>query len=118
YQDYTNIQAQIRDVVNNISLTLIRNAAAAKLYGGEAELVAKPSDELTLELGGSYLHAKYDTYFARTSTGALLDLSNTPFPAPKYTFTAGATYVVPVGNGEVRLSSHYNYIATVIFQPT
>ena len=117
YENYVNIQQQIRDTVNNTVITLIRNAAKAHPYGGELEVTAEPIDRLTLTGGLSYLHATYDTYFARDSAGNLLDLSNLVFAVPKWQYNLGAAYVIPVGVGDVRLNLNYTHTSKVDFRP-
>jgi iron complex outermembrane receptor protein len=117
YSDYTNIQAQIRDVVNNTVVSLIRNAAKATPYGGELEITAQPGRYTTITGGVAYLKAKYDEFFARTTTGELLDLSSQPFPLPEWTFNIGLAHTVPLSDGELRFNANYNWVDDVIFRP-
>tara|TARA_R110001606_G_scaffold12165_4_gene52332 strand:- start:8492 stop:10531 length:2040 start_codon:yes stop_codon:yes gene_type:complete len=117
YQDYSDIQKLIRDLVNNVPVNLIRNAAKAELYGGEVEVVAKPSSSLTLDAGLSYLHAEYGEFIARDSAGNALDLTNQPFSAPEWTYNLGATYEVPLNDGSLRFNAHWAWTDDVNFQP-
>jgi iron complex outermembrane receptor protein len=117
YQDYTNIQQQIRDIINGASVSLIRNAASAHPYGGELEIIAQPSDRFNVDIGLSYLHASYDKYFARDSAGNLLDLSNLVFPAPKFTWNVGTHYTVPLSTGDLRFDLNYAFTSKVDFRP-
>lgn len=117
YQDYSDIQGQIRDVVNGVVVTLIRNAARAKLYGGELELTIAPYDTLLVNASTAYLHARYDEFMARDTAGNLLDLSNQAFPAPAWTFNIGATKTIPLADGELRLFANYSWTDDVIFRP-
>ena len=116
HQDYQNIQAQIRDVVNGNVITLIRNAAEAKLYGGELEVIARPTSQLDVNFGAAYVHAAYDSYFARDAAGALLDLSAQTFAVPKWTWNAGGSYTVPLDSGSLRFSANYAWTDDVIFR--
>jgi iron complex outermembrane receptor protein len=117
YQDYRNIQKQIRDFVNGQNVSLIRNAAKATLYGGELEATAALTDRLTFTAGAAYLHTKYDEYLARDASNNLLDLSAQEFAAPKWTFNLGGSYTVPVSNGNVRANVNYAWTDRVDFQP-
>jgi iron complex outermembrane receptor protein len=117
YEDYTDIQQQIRDEVNNTVITLIRNAAKAKPYGAELEVTGQITRHWTINGGASYLHATYESYFARDASGNLLNLSNLVFPAPKWTYDIGTSYVTPVPYGELRANLNFNYTAKVDFRP-
>jgi len=117
YQNYKNIQAQIRDFVNNTVITLIRNAASAKPYGAELEVTGQVTSQWIVNASAGYLHASYDKYFARDSAGNLLDLSNLAFPAPKFTANFGTTYTIPVGPGSLKLNANLAYLSKVNFRP-
>lgn len=117
YQDYKDIQQRIRDQVNGALVTLVRNAASAKIKGGELDVTAVPMDGLTLTFGAAYLDAKYDEFIARDANGNLLDLTNQAFSAPDWTFNVGATYEIPTSDGYVRLFANYNWTDDVDFQP-
>ncbi|MBV9881697.1 MAG: TonB-dependent receptor [Sphingomonadaceae bacterium] len=117
YQDYTNIQRQVRDVVNGLFVTLIRNAASATIYGGELEIVARPTNELTLNANAAYTHARYDRYQTLDGAGNPIDLTAQPFAAPKWTYNLGATYQIPLPDGSVRLNANWAWTGTVNFAP-
>jgi len=110
YQDYKDIQARVRDVVDGFPVQLFRNAAKATLYGGELELTARPTDGLTLSANVAYLHAKYDTFRALDAAGNLLDLSSRPYASPKWTYNLGATYEFPVKSGTIQLTGNFAWI--------
>lgn len=116
YQDYTNIQQQLRDFVDGASVTLIRNAAEATLWGGELEVIVAPTVNTTINVGAAYLNAGYDEYVVPDSDGNLVDLTDTPFPTPRWTFNVGATQDVPLDDGELRFSVNYNWIDDVIYR--
>jgi len=115
YQDYKDIQVSTRDFTNNILVTLIHNAAAAKIYGGELEVTAAPTNRLTLTASTGYVHAKYDQYISRDSAGNVTDLTATAFPVPKWTANAGTTYEMPLPNGSLRLNANYAWTDNIIF---
>jgi iron complex outermembrane receptor protein len=116
-QKYTNIQAQIRDIVDNQIVSLIRNAAKAKPYGGEIEVTGQITPEWVVNGSVGYLKAKYDEYFARDASGNLQDLSGLPFPAPKWSWNIGTHYTLPVSNGTVDFSTNLSYRSNVNFRP-
>ena len=55
YYDYTNIQ--ISQIINNVSI--ISNAASARIYGADIDLQAKLADGLLLSGGLELLHARF-----------------------------------------------------------
>jgi iron complex outermembrane receptor protein len=121
YQNYNDVQVQIRDLVaapdgSQFQVTLIRNAAKARLFGGELSVDAAPSQRLRFDASMAYLNAKYTRFFARDASGNLLDLSSQPFAAPKWTFNLGGSYTLPIDNGNVRLSLNYAYQSKVYFR--
>ncbi len=100
------------------------NAKAARIYGAEMSLTAKPVPELTLTVGGDYLHAYYTNFTFSVPPGYLLpaaggyNLSGTPFPLPQRQINASATYVfsgerlgLPIENlsigGQIYAQSHF-----------
>ena len=109
---------RVNDFVNGVLLTLVRNAAKAKIYGGEVEITAAPTSRLTLNASTGYVHAGYDSYITRDSAGNVLDLTALPFAVPKWTFNLGATYELPVENGKLRFIANYAYTDDIIYQPT
>jgi len=118
YLDYTNIQASTREFTNNLLISIIHNAASATIYGGELEVTAAPTNNLTLTGSAGYIHAKYNKYVARDTAGNVADLSGTPFAAPKWTASAGGTYTIPLSDGSIRLNANYAWTDDVIFVGT
>jgi iron complex outermembrane receptor protein len=86
------------------------NAKAARIYGGEWELSAKPEHHLDLVWNGSYLHAIYTNFTFPIPPGylqpATTNLSGTSFPLPRWemnaralvTFTGEELGVAPLGH--------------------
>jgi len=58
YYDYSN--QQVMAAVNNLNITT--NAASSRMYGADADITARLSNEFTLTLGAAVLDAKYRTY--------------------------------------------------------
>jgi iron complex outermembrane receptor protein len=106
YYDYKNLQ-----VSQVTSLTvLLKNAAAAEIYGAEAEISFLPIDPLQLDLTGSWLHARF-TDFKSTDPNLTLgeqDLSGATLPqAPDFSVTAAAEYTIPVAGNSLSIRGEY-----------
>ncbi|WP_167706623.1 TonB-dependent receptor [Sphingobium fuliginis] len=117
YQDYRDIQQRIRDSVNGLLVTLIRNAARARIYGGELEITARPTTQLTLGGSLSYLNARFKEYRALDAAGNLLDLTGQPFAAPEWTFSGSVDYEVPLRDGSLGLHLNYAWTDDVVHAP-
>jgi iron complex outermembrane recepter protein len=110
HYDYKDLQlSQI--VTVPIPATRIRNAGVAKVDGIELEAVVQPSENDRVDLGFTYIDARYTSFQASPTisfAGRQLD------QAPKYTASAGYTHTFPLGNGgkveagvRTRLSAEY-----------
>lgn len=117
YQDYRDIQQQIRDTVNGNVINVIRNAAKGTVYGGELEIATTPVTGLDLNGGVSWVHARYNEFRAVDSVGNPLDLTARPFPVPEWTFNTGATYTTPLPNGSLRFTVNYAWQSNQVFRP-
>ncbi|KRB80643.1 hypothetical protein ASE00_16510 [Sphingomonas sp. Root710] len=124
YYNYKDVQAY-----NGLpTQTYLENAATAKIYGVETELVARPVPELQFDLSGSWLHATYDNYKAYDqlrpggdgvtlvpnlgSTGFLngFDLKGNRLPqAPRISGRLGAAYTFSSDIGEFTLRGEAAY---------
>lgn len=112
YYDYKNQQVFAQTTRNGLTVLVLDNAANSKVYGGEAEITARPIQPLTLTAGVSLLHAKYGDYFTegKDFTGNWLPQS------PKVTFNAAATWVAPLENGaSIVANVDANYSSKVYF---
>ncbi|WP_446654550.1 TonB-dependent receptor [Blastomonas sp.] len=96
--DYSNLQ--VTQFLNNTSQ--LRNAGSARIDGLELEVTVKPSSQLQLQGAFTYLDTGYNR---STPVFTLLDpvnlelvnMTGRPLPfAPKYAFTLGLNYTVPV----------------------
>lgn len=93
YQKYSDIQAGVNVLVGNVSTRQVQSAASAHEAGFEAELTLRPTRALTLRGNASYLSQGYDSI--RPNAVALT--KDTPVnSAPKYTFSAVASYDIDV----------------------
>jgi iron complex outermembrane receptor protein len=112
YYDYKNQQVFAQALRNGLSVLVLDNAANSKVYGGEAEITARPIQPLTLTAGVSLLHAKYGTYFSEGQ-----DFSGNWLPqSPKVTFNVAATYVAALPSGGAIVANvDANYASKVYF---
>jgi iron complex outermembrane receptor protein len=108
HMDYDNLQ--VTQVINVTAVT--DNAAKSEINGVEASFVGIITSSLRAELTGSYLDAKFTKFVtgdaARPSLG-LLNLAGNELPnAPKFSFSAGLYYDLPVDiPGKLTLGGRY-----------
>lgn len=103
--EYEDIQRSII-VAGLPPSTRTGNAAAATLTGGEVEVAWNPIDPLTLAFTAAYLNGEYDEYI---NIGDGLDHSADPWPAPEWTYSASARYVVPLSMGDLAFQLDYSH---------
>ena len=96
YYDYKDIQAFSQVERNGLTVLILDNAASAKVYGGEIDLLAEPVDGLKLTATASYLNANYGTY---VSLGNVDYTGNRMPHAPRWSLTGGARYEIPLADG-------------------
>ena len=129
YYDYTN--QQVMTILNNLNLTT--NAASSRMYGADADITARLTDEFTVTVGLSFLDGKYRDFPGAIGHAytvlvpgeeclcgkASVTIDNlaggrTPF-SPKFTASVTATYVKEFSAGTLELSGtlyhsdSYNY---------
>lgn len=110
YYDYTNLQ--VVEYINGIATTT--NAGKATIKGLELELMARPSQRLSLTSTLAYLDARYDVYFDQQTSLAGNRLPN----APRWNLTFGAEYRAPIGStGDLVLRTDVAYREAVFFKP-
>jgi iron complex outermembrane recepter protein len=64
--EYTDMQVEVRDPVTGVSTT--ENAAQSRIYGGELEVTAHPTDPLNVIAGLAWTHGRYLSYDAAAVT--------------------------------------------------
>jgi iron complex outermembrane receptor protein len=93
------------------------NAGAADVKGGEIEIEAQPIDGLSLDASASYLDFEYTELSSLAVAAGLRDTMTTPF-APKWKYSAGASYSVELGDsGRITPRVDWNYQAAFHSQP-
>lgn len=107
YNDYSNLQVSFYDPAYVGSRR--GNAGKAHSWGVELENDLHLSDRLSIQASGGYLKAIYDDYKGAGGAGVNAD-GNPLTNAPKWSFSGGANYQLPVGaTGNVRLSANAQY---------
>ncbi|HMO76468.1 MAG TPA: TonB-dependent receptor [Sphingopyxis sp.] len=107
--NYRDIQRTIVQASTSGSIiSLVTNAARARIRGGELEVTAVPVDGLTLSGGLGVNDAEYLDF-----TDVTGDRSGEPFQFPKYSYRLGATYKAALDFGELRLSIDWNWRSKV-----
>ena len=114
HSDYKDVQrtARILSATGTV-VSLLTNAAKAKINGAEVEVTARPIPPLTLNFAAGITDAKYKEFF----DAALGDRTNEPFALPKKTYSISGAYVIPMGTGNLRLAADYNWRSKVAFAP-
>jgi iron complex outermembrane recepter protein len=114
HSDYKDVQRTARILATNGNVvSLLTNAAKAKIDGAELEITARPIAPLTLNFSAGYTDAKYKEFF----DAALGDRTNEPFSLPKTTWSVSGTYVIPMGAGHLRLAADYSWRSKVVLAP-
>jgi iron complex outermembrane receptor protein len=108
YNDYRDLQVSYTDPAypgNSVR----GNAGKAHTAGVELETDARLPFGFGAQFGGGYLHAVYDSYKNAGGPGVNAD-GNPLINAPKWNFSAGASYDLPLpAPGLFRLAGDVNY---------
>lgn len=119
YYDYQDVQ-----VFNaKPAQVVLENAASAKLYGIEAEIVAKPAPALQIDMNGAWLHTEYSSYIAADQLrplgdGVTVDPAGQPAfnlkgnrlpQAPRLSGTLGMAYTIASDLGDFTLRGEAAY---------
>ena len=98
YSDYKDVQLlSVIDIGGGNVETVISNAGAGRVVGGEAEINAELVDNLFLGIGLGVLTTKYTDVSAGTQASGILQ-SNKFINAPKVTLTAALDYTLDMAN--------------------
>ncbi len=111
YYDYKDLQVYTVIQRNGLPVQLFTNASAARVYGGEAEIEARPMTGLSLTLGASLLSAEYKDF---VSLGD--DYSGNTLPsAPKTSVNGAARYEHPLAGGDLVTQLDFTYRGKVYY---
>jgi iron complex outermembrane receptor protein len=94
-EKYTDFQAQILTLVNNLPIYLIGNAGGLTSKGVEGDLTFKPIQSLSLNGSVTYDEA----YFTNYVDGPNIYTGNNLTNAPRWASSTAAEYTHPVGSG-------------------
>jgi outer membrane receptor protein involved in Fe transport len=101
YQDYTDKQANTQVVLSNGILgTKVVNAASARVWGTDIEVALQPTEALNINVGYTWLDAKYKDFVVRTGGANPIVRSGNCTPVVNYVNAQGqtvATVVNPTG---------------------
>jgi len=134
YYDYKDIQVSLTQTIGSppMPTTLISNAPRAKIYGIDASFQWTIAERLTLRGGAAWLHARYGDNFLFDGVGVnpaspginvnknplktyqnvtqVQDLSGLQMSrAPNFSANMGIDYLVPDGDGGLRMALNGNY---------
>lgn len=108
YSDYTNIQRTTFDPTAATPTTVLRNIAAATIWGLELESVIAPVEGLTLSQSVGLTKPKYDEYIGTDALGNPTDLSGDPFPGPRWQVAISGRYEFDASDS-ARIGMQANY---------
>ena len=132
YYDYKNLQVSFTQNVNNVALVILQNAPSAEIYGAEASFDYELADNLNVRAGATWLHARYGDGFIFSGSGvnpnaAGFNTNSDPLKvyqnktleqdlsgkqmsrAPNFAAFFGFDYLIPQGDGGLRLAANVKY---------
>jgi iron complex outermembrane receptor protein len=117
YYDYKDLQVYTVVQRDGLPVQLFTNASAARVYGGEAEIVARPMTGLSLTLGASLLSAEYKDFISFVNPGSPgEDYSGNTLPsAPKTSLNGTARYEHPLAGGDLITQLDFTYRGKVYY---
>jgi iron complex outermembrane recepter protein len=128
FSDYRDLQ--VFRFADDCGCYRVDNAPKAESYGAEARLVAPAGDNLTINTGIAYNHARYKDYIGAGLTGGavippIYGFATAPtsfadgemIRAPEWTANLGLNYTVPTTIGTLGLAGNYYYSSEVPLMP-
>jgi iron complex outermembrane receptor protein len=125
YSDYKDVQRNQNITVTTpaggiATISIVANAATARMVGGEAELDALITDNFRLSASVGVTHPKYKRFSEpRIVNGQaiIIDRSGETFDfVPRTTASLSAEYKKDVSFGKILLRADYSYTSTLHFQ--
>jgi iron complex outermembrane receptor protein len=128
YYDYQDLQVQA--VVGLPPVNFLTNAASARMYGGDVEIVAAVTDHLTLSANGGYLDAKYRSFpgapvFVPRSVAPYNNASltidasgNRLIKAPKLTTSVSANWSAETSIGKTDVNVNWSHSSSFFWEPS
>lgn len=118
YYDYSNLQLNQEKTTNGQLVVYLINVPKATIKGGEIQAVAQPTERLRFDLSGSYLDARYGTFY---NTDAQLPYVNLGLQnvsgnhlnySPPWSGTLGAQVKSPPLGNDGDLTARVEWYAT------
>ena len=119
--DYQNIQVNVQGSLNGQSATTLRNAANGKISGVELEVLARPTNRLTVRANGGWLikaeYSDFPTQVLVNNVQTTVDASGNQIArAPRLTGTLDVEYALPLGGEhEFTIGADVNYRSHIYF---
>lgn len=117
YYDYSDLQVQA--VVGVPPISILTNAATARIYGIDLETAFQVTDNLRLSFNAAYVNGRYRSFpgaigFAQRTTAPYanaqftFDATGNELPrAPEFTSTFAVDWVIPTSIGDFTLTSSW-----------
>jgi iron complex outermembrane receptor protein len=115
YYDFENMQVQTLAVLENRVVSVIDNAASARIQGLDLSATTRLSNRWTFSGGLVWLPRREFVEFIAASSAASLS-GNTISRAPEWSVSTSIGYRVPIGRlGELSTNVDYNYRSEFFF---
>lgn len=118
YYDYKDIQVFTFVNSGQVPISLLTNAADARIWGLEADLVWRPTSRWTVSGAATYLNSKFNRFTTAATSGGDYT-GNRLALTPQFTATMRIDYEHPIGNdfvGKAYVAG--NYKSKVFFEPS
>ena len=107
--DYKDIQRNVTIFAGSTLLSLLRNAAKARIRGAELEALARPVPGLSFNATISYIDAQYTDF---VDPGSNADRSHESFDIPAWTYSFGGRFETPIDTNRAivaGIQAHYSW---------
>jgi iron complex outermembrane receptor protein len=109
-EDFSNYQVNFFDTYNGSPVTRLINAGAVSSRGVEADVSARPINNLSLTGSAAYTKARIDSFICPPGTAASCQVNGKPLPyTPDWKMNVRANYTIPVGASKVDLTTDYSW---------
>ena len=110
YTDYTNVQVKVIDVIAPGT----GNAAEGRIYGGEMELTALLTQDVSLQFSAGYLDTKYTEFSDDFDPAQGINENSRFVNSPEWSLAGSLSYVVPVSDyGDITFRGDWSYRSKV-----
>jgi iron complex outermembrane receptor protein len=103
YSDYSDKQ---EEVIIGGGNTTVQNAADVEMFGVEVEGQMQVTAAWSVQTAIGYLDSEYDKFEYGGEDVSHLNLRN----APEWTFSAGTSYILSLGDGDMAFNLNYRWI--------